>query len=507
MSAVRPSRGPFCRRPVPATQALAVIALIGAPGGVLAQPLPGLGAPMPTLQQVVAAEGWTPTPAQSGIYAPGVVLVPNGAGAHEVVANDCVAEAPRSSALSQSSIATTLQAGVVVPFARRRIGVQAELTKKLTFVDPEQRTIPLGLLVPSEACRAEVARAGQLRDLRQAIVVHDVLVAIVKNTICGRLGATGLLAALPAGEAAAERECVQESDGQIPIGFKSVPLALVLDARPAPAPPPPAPLLTAAPAPPAAVPSRALESIEPRPPSPAGRVVGPMGYALRPVPPGRFTLGCTAPSPEGCGADDPRPLTVELPTGLLIGETEVTQGLYSQLMGSNPSTFADCGPSCPVEEVSWFDALAFANALSAAEGLELCYEIDGEAVRWVNGRRCLGYRLPLEAEWEIAARAGGDGPYAGGAVVGRVAWTEADSGDRTHPVGQRAPNAYGLHDLSGNVWEWVWDAAESSPGAPRVSRGGSWDSTADSARVWSRGSDAAGYQDDHLGFRLARSVE
>lgn len=119
----------------------------------------------------------------------------------------------------------------------------------------------------------------------------------------------------------------------------------------------------------------------------------------------------------------------------------------------------------------------------AAEGLEQCYLIDGESVRWVNGLRCRGYRLALGAEWEMAARAGGEGPYAGGTTVGRVAWTEAHSGDRTHPVGQRAPNAYGLYDLSGNVWEWGWDRAEADPGGPCLSRGSSGDSTADEARV------------------------
>jgi formylglycine-generating enzyme required for sulfatase activity/serine/threonine protein kinase len=252
----------------------------------------------------------------------------------------------------------------------------------------------------------------------------------------------------------------------------------------------------------------------------SGGEVAPSGYALRLVPAGTYQVGCTAGQRGGCEDDEKPSRSVTLSRSVLMGETEVTQGLYSQQMGRNPSEFNACGLACPVEMVSWFDAVAFANKLSESEGLESCYVIRGETVTWPNGVSCLGYRLPTEAEWEVSARGGRDDKYAGGGDLSAVGWFDGNSGGTTHPVGQKQANGYGLYDMSGNVWEWSWDwydsstysiGAEADPAGPasgslRVRRGGGWYYDPQSARVALRDYSTPGHRGSILGFRLLRTA-
>ena len=183
---------------------------------------------VPAIEEVVAAEGFTPTPSQSEIYKPGAVLVPNDRGGHDVVVEGCIETEPSVSIMSQSSIATTLAGGVSARLGVARGGASAGVEKRLSFVDPEQRTIPLAKLLPSETCIAGVKTAAAYQDLSDAIVLHDVLVAIIKNTVCTKADSSGGVVALAAAEAAAFSECVQESDGQVPLGYKAVPLPKAL---------------------------------------------------------------------------------------------------------------------------------------------------------------------------------------------------------------------------------------------------------------------------------------
>ena len=234
--------------------------------------------------------------------------------------------------------------------------------------------------------------------------------------------------------------------------------------------------------------------------------------------PGEFDMG----SPEGepsRGLDEVLH-RVRITRPFQIRATEVTQGEWEAVMGATPSRFSECGPACPVETVSWFDAVEFCNALSRSERLEECYEIEGQTVRWPRGLDCLGWRLPTEAEWEYAARAGTTTAYHTGdgeAALGRAGWYDGNSGRRTHPVGRKEANAWGLSDMHGNVWEWVWDwygpyagdatdPAGPQTGDSRVRRGGSWLGTARSCRAAFRGRFRPGLRYDSLGFRPARSV-
>jgi formylglycine-generating enzyme required for sulfatase activity len=262
-------------------------------------------------------------------------------------------------------------------------------------------------------------------------------------------------------------------------------------------------------------------SEEPAPTAEAGsRVVGSSGYALRLVPAGTYTVGCTAGQFGDCQPDEKPARKVTLSRSVLVGETEVMQGVYQRLMGENPSNFSSCGADCPVEQVSWFDAVRLANQLSAAEGLEACYIIDGGPVRWPKGTGCLGYRLPTEAEWEVAARGGSDAKYAGGDVLSAVGWFVGNSGAKTHAVGQKPANGYGLVDMSGHVWEWAWDWYDSgayaagaaqdpagpASGANRVVRGGCWNGGTLYARVSDRSASDPGFRSFNLGVRLVRTA-
>ena len=226
-----------------------------------------------------------------------------------------------------------------------------------------------------------------------------------------------------------------------------------------------------------------LDLIEPK---------GPAGMRFVWVAPGEFRMGSTSSEAD----DDEAPVTrVRISRGFWLGKYEVTQAEWMAVMGSNPAGFSGCAP-CPVERVSWQDVQEFIRRVNAGE--------EGTP-----------YRLPTEAEWEYAARAGTtEDTYL--ANLDAVAWHRSISGLRTRSVGQKEPNRFGLHDMLGNVWEWVRDWKGAYPGGAitdpegppsasnRVYRGCSWISDAKGCRVSLRYSDAPGYRFNHLGFRLLR---
>ena len=177
----------------------------------------------------------------------------------------------------------------------------------------------------------------------------------------------------------------------------------------------------------------------------------------------------------------------------------VTQASYFSVTGLRPSSAP--GDHRPVESVSWWDAVRFCNALSECEGLTPAYRPEDD-VEW--DLTADGYRLPTEAEWEHACRAGTGGPRYG--RLDDIAWHRANSGEQPHDVGGKLPNAWGLYDMLGNVWEWCWDIYDAEVyGTYRVLRGGGWFDEHWSCRASVRRRSHPTLQIDDVGFRVARS--
>ena len=241
-----------------------------------------------------------------------------------------------------------------------------------------------------------------------------------------------------------------------------------------------------------------------------------------------YTFSCLSPVSYVMGSDvteedreeDEVQHAVQLTGSMLVGTTEVHQELFEDVAGRAPSDCdVGCDPAYPVQMVSWDDAIAFCNQVSLLEELEPVYTFPGGGTAWDTGAD--GYRLLTESEWEYAARGGvSGGPYAGGSSHLAEVAVCFDTG--TQPGGSRAPNPFGLSDMSGNVSEWVWDWYDAYPpsdvgdpaidpagpavGALRVHRGGSWRGPAAACRVADRDAEEPESTDNSRGFRIARTV-
>lgn len=190
-------------------------------------------------------------------------------------------------------------------------------------------------------------------------------------------------------------------------------------------------------------------------------------------------------------------------SSFLLAPVPVTTALYSSIVQKTVGPYDK--PQLPVADVSWNDAILFCNLLSRHSGLQECYLIsdDGENVVW--NREADGYRLPTEAEWQYACKAGTGGYRYG--ELDEIAWYDENSGGMVHEVGQKRPNAWGLYDMLGNVWEWCWDVYDAKVyGSYRIFRGGSWAEEARGCGATCRRRSHPAFRIDDLGFRLARSL-
>ena len=239
------------------------------------------------------------------------------------------------------------------------------------------------------------------------------------------------------------------------------------------------------------------------------------------LPGGEFTMGASQGNP------DEMPAHKVQVTSFAMDKFEVTHDLLAKVQLPNPSHWQD-SPKKPVERIRWRDAKQYCNERSAAEGLKPCYNEKTE--EWDCDYAANGYRLPTEAEWEYACRAGSTEPYDFGSIdkLRQYAWFADTAGEKTHVVGQKKPNAWGLYDLYGNVSEWCEDAysptyyaaspasdplGPPSPGksVKRVLRGGSWKSSAEMCRATFRQAERTGDADacfytDFCGFRCVRRL-
>jgi formylglycine-generating enzyme required for sulfatase activity len=248
-----------------------------------------------------------------------------------------------------------------------------------------------------------------------------------------------------------------------------------------------------------------------------------------------------SPSNELARGSDELQHQVTLTRPFMIGKYEVTQEEFQALMGYNPSHFTDCGLNCPVENVTWHEAVAFMNGLSVSQGLEECFDctnsdssINCEVKPQYSGQNyynCKGYRLPTEAEWEYAYRSGTTAAFYNGDItqmgcnpldpnLDKIGWYCGNAGGKIHPAGDKQANAWDLYDMAGNVGEWVYDwyapypstspvvdpVGVSNTGSNRVSRGGLWRYGSQSYRAAYRYSDSPNVSNRDLGFRFLRSL-
>ncbi len=193
--------------------------------------------------------------------------------------------------------------------------------------------------------------------------------------------------------------------------------------------------------------------------------------------------------------------TVQL-DAFFLSKYPVTQDLYYQVTKENPSTFK--GEKRPVETVNWIEAAMFCNALSAKVGLEKCYTLKKDE-EIIFEKKANGFRLPTEAEWQYACKAGTTGIRYDD--LDQIAWYKNNSGHHTQDVGLKKPNAWGLYDMLGNVWEWCSDLYDTEIyGAYRIFRGGGWsDEERSIMATVRRRSHPTKFKIDDLGFRIARN--
>ncbi|HNE39545.1 formylglycine-generating enzyme family protein [Accumulibacter sp.] len=373
--------------------------------------------------------------------------------------------------------------------------------------------------IPAEPSAPGARRRSLLQRLDDVRPPAAAGLGVTLGLLAGALAGSGLSLASPLALLLAASAFLALVAGALAIAFSARPISVVDGAPPGAADEPLTPVTPLTPVDPDQ-PVQAPEPPEPpeppAPPTPPAAARRTLSVALIDIPAGRFRMG-SPPGEAGRSADE-GPLHEVTLDAFACMPHPVTRGLYRKLMPQIKRNWIEKdADDWPANRISWYDAVQFCNRLSDEDGLARCYEIEGTNVTWQHAAD--GYRLPTEAEWEYACRAGSETRYSFGddaAELVRHAWYSANADGHPHAVGGLAPNAWGLHDMHGNVWEWCWDwfgdypaEAEINPVGPvggtwRVLRGGSFAFWAVVLRSAFRFRNWPVVGDEFIGFRCVR---
>jgi len=525
------------------TWLLGVVGLLSASGLSLAA-LGGGKARGVTLEGLLEENGWTAVADLDDQFQLAAVIIPRKKGRYETLflPGECFVQdgAQVGDLGGGTTISSQLQMGVRIPLVPWAAAAETDKSGSISLLDPTTHRFSTHGLRPSQRCVQTVQLDLQSgKDLSKAFVIRETLRARVSEDSCLHLGSE--VGSFTGKASVAVDECRKRSNsaaGSV-IGYRVFPLREVREfivlfkpssaggwgGAPVPASPPPSAELSGS-----------------LPPTPARSSPADAGVRMKRVEPSTFQMGSDAKEFQifpNARMYEEYQHSVTLTRPFLVGVTEVTQAQYTDVMGSNPTAPRFRDDNKPVVNVSWADAIQFCNRLSEREGLQPAYRRDGDFVHW--DPQSDGYRLPTEAEWERAARAEDGAYFAGSSRPESVAWIAGLSDEMVHPVGAKAANGWGLHDMSGNAFEWVWDAFDAYPQRGvsdpvgvssfkgrvsgdcgtatwdhRVARGGSWkwgwgrDKQAayglGLARVAARAYFKYCHRDDDTGFRVVRTA-